>query len=421
MGWKDRIKGAAYTSPSGRRLSFDFEDLSKTYTKRGTVFDFADLDGSLVQAKGISGRRYPIRCWFHGPDCDVEADGFEALLDENGVGRLEHPLYPTVDVAPFGEITRTDNLTSGYNQVSIDVTFFVTLGVVYPTGELDLGASVSGSVDAFNAASAAQFNRQLNVAGAADTNTFKERFQALLGTAEESLRKIAETTEDVNKQFTDTVDSINRGIDVLVGTPLTLAFQMKTAIQAPGRALSAIKDRLEAYKNLAADIFGLEGAGGREDADLFLTRELFAATHVSGSIVSVINTEFNTRTEALEAAEDVLTQFRDLAAWRDDNWDTITGNSVRELPLESDLDTGEAYQELIDATALAAGFLVQISFTLKQERAITTTSERTIIDLAAELYGADFESELDFFIDSNNFSGSEILEIPRGRRVVYYV
>ena len=79
-----------------------------------------------------------------------------------------------------------------------------------------------------------------------------------------------------------------------------------------------------------------------------------------------------------------------------------------------------AYQRLQEAVAITAGFLVEISFTLKQESIIILDRPRTIVDLVAELYGT-VDDELDFFITSNNLSGSEILELPKGREIVYYI
>lgn len=84
-------------------------------------------------------------------------------------------------------------------------------------------------------------------------------------------------------------------------------------------------------------------------------------------------------------------------------------------------DTGAAYPELLDAVALAAGYLVEISFSLRQERALVLASDRAVVELCAELYGTTDDETLDFFIASNAFTGSEILSVPRGRRVVYYV
>ena len=83
-------------------------------------------------------------------------------------------------------------------------------------------------------------------------------------------------------------------------------------------------------------------------------------------------------------------------------------------------DTGEIYQPLQDAVALSAGFLVQLSFTLVQERRFILQRSRTIIDLVGELYGT-VDDQLDFFLNTNDLSGDDIIELPAGREVVYYV
>jgi hypothetical protein len=84
------------------------------------------------------------------------------------------------------------------------------------------------------------------------------------------------------------------------------------------------------------------------------------------------------------------------------------------------IDTGETYQALQQATATATGFLVELSFTLTQERRIVLDEARTIIDLVAELYGS-VDDQLDFFISTNDLSGDEFTELPAGREVVYYL
>jgi hypothetical protein len=201
---------------------------------------------------------------------------------------------------------------------------------------------------------------------------------------------------------------------LLISQPLTLAFQTAQLIQAPARALTNIRAKLDGYKNLVNSIiFGdnavAQPTRGSISSNSFHTRDLYASSYVTGSVVSVVNNKFTTKTEALTAADEVLTQLDNVTKWRDDNFKSL-----------SEIDTGAAYQKLQEAVALTAGFLVEISFSLKQERRFILTRDRTIIDLVAELYGS-IDDELDFFINSNNFSGSEILEIPKGREIVYYV
>ena len=414
MAWNDRIREAAYTSPGGTRLTFGYENVRKAVDKKTTGFEFPDADGTFVQDLGHSGRRYPLRVFFWGDDYDQEAEAFEAALLERGTGKLEHPIYGTVDVVPFGTITRRDDLKTSANQAVVEVTFWETIGLIYPAAQVGPASSVLAAVEEYNAAASEEFNDVTSLSSAVEQATFKNSYQALLGNASSGLQDIADVQDDVRSQFHAIVDSINQGIDILVAQPLTLALQTIQLIQSPARALASIEARLDAYRNLATSIIGGDGAvsipgNDSRNSNEFHTDDLYASTYVTGSVVSVVNNQFITKTEALQAAEAVLTQLEDVTNWRDENFQSL-----------GEVDTGAGYQKLQEAVALTAGFLVEISFSLKQERSIVLDRNQTIVDLAAELYGS-VDDQLDFLINSNDLSGSEILELPRGREIVYYV
>ena len=414
MAWTDRIRQAAYTSPSGVRISFDYENVSKAVDKKTTGFEFPDADGTFIQDLGHTGRRYPFQIFFWGDNYDIAANAFEAILLERGTGRLEHPIYGTVDVVPFGTITRRDDLKTAANQAIMEVTVWETTNIIYPTGQAVPAAALLAAVDEYNAAFSEEFAAITDLDSAVEQASFKNTYQGLLDSVSGGLRVIADTQENVSKQFNAIVDSINSGIDILIGQPLNLAFQTTILIQAPARALTSITARLDAYSNLlniiitGDDAITVPGNDSR-NSNNFHTRDLYASTYITGYIVSSVNNQFLIKSDAIAAAEIILDQFENVTNWRDDNFESLL-----------EIDTGKSYQQLQEAVALAAGFLVEISFSLQQERHIILERSRTIIDLVAELYGT-VDDQLDFFINTNNLSGSEILELPRGRDVVYYV
>lgn len=415
MSWNDRIKEAAYNSPSGVRVSLGFENVRRMVDKKTTGFNFPDANGTYVQDLGNTGYRYPLRVFFWGDNYDLEANIFEAALLENGIGKLDHPIYGTIDVIPFGTITRRDDLKTAANQAVVEVIFWETIRLVYPTVQTDPATSVLIAIDEYNDVVANEFEDVTSLDSAIEQSTLKNSYNALLDSADSGLQAIADTQDNVRKQFNAIVDSINNGIDILISDPLTLAFQTNQLIQAPARALTNIEARLDAYVSLANSIIIgndaiLSPGNDSSNSNKFHANDLYASGYVTGSIVSVINNQFTIKTEALVAAETILNQFDDLTVWRDANYQSL-----------SEIDTGGAYQQLQEAVALTVGFLVEISFTLKQERHIVLDHSRTFIDLAAELYGEDFETMLDFFISSNDLSGSEIIELPRGRDIVFYV
>ena len=420
MAWQDRIQEAAYTPPSGARIVFNYENVSKSIEKKTTGFEFPDADGTFVQDLGRSGRRYPLRVIFSGSDYDQDSNSFEAALIERGVGKLEHPIYGTIDVVPFGKITRRDDLKTAANQAIIEVTFWETIGLTYPVTQTDPGSSAVLAVEDYNTAASIAFAEDVSLDSTVDQVVFENTYLSLSDQVATVLQPIVDTQDNVKSKFEAIKASIDRSIDILIGEPITLALQTIQLIQTPARALTAISARLQAYGNLIDFIITGDKAiapamNNSEVYNDFYTRDLYNSTYVTGSILSSINNTFFTKPEALEAAELILSQMASITQWRDDNYQSLNSVEGRYA-----IDTGDAYQKLQEAVAITAGFLVEISFNLKQERRIILDRDRTIIDLTAELYG-EIDNKLDFLIDSNNLSGSEILEIPRGREIVYYI
>tara|TARA_R100000808_G_C2155423_1_gene167855 strand:- start:2935 stop:4179 length:1245 start_codon:yes stop_codon:yes gene_type:complete len=414
MTWEGRLKQAAYITPSGNRITFDYEDVSMNVDKRTSAFEFPEVNGTYIQDNGHSGRRFPLNIFFWGSDYDLESNAFLDALLESGVGQLDHPIYGLRDVVPFGTIERIDNLKTAANQAIFQVLFWETTGIIYPTNQGDPTTGALGAIKDFSEGASGQFGDLLDVDSAIEEVTFIDAFQQVLKTTKNALQVVADTQDNVRRQFNAINNAINESIEILVDTPITLAFQTLELIQAPGRALTSITDRLEGYGNLVESLISGNGVAVQSGNDSrvnnkFHTADLYAQGYVSGALISSVNNQFKTRTEAINSADLLFNMFDQVTEWREENFTSL------EI-----IDTGEAYQGLQEAVAITAGFLVQISFTLLQERRFTTDRSHTMVDLVGQLYG-EIDEQLDFFIDSNNLTGSEILEIPKGREIVYYV
>lgn len=468
--WENRLGQAAYTPPSGIRITFDFEDLRRVIEKKTTAFDFPDAPGQLVQDHGIGARRFPMRVFFWGADCDKQATVFEAAVSETGEGTFESPMYGEHLVVPFGGIERRDDLKTAANQVIFEVVFVKTIGAVYPSAQEDPANAVLSALELFGEAGAAEFATSLDQGSVSMEQGILDTINDLIGQVSDGLGAIAAVQDVVQDQFNDIIDTINFGIDTFIAQPLALAAQTQLLIQTPATALANINDRLDGYSNLAGNIFGASdsvsepgGPGGSgpqidsntgvgndsESSNKFHCRKLFASNYVAGAALSTIYTDtdrggagavssvqsrradaaetdvaarnkFETAEQALAAAENILNQLDAYVAWQDDNYASINGDSSDFLSTPTNTDTGGSTQALQQALGLAAGFLIQMSFSLAKERYLTLDRDRTIIDLCAELYGT-VDDVLDFFIYSNKLVGDEILELPKGKTIVYYV
>lgn len=412
MAWQDRLSEAAYTPPSGARIVFTYEELRVNTELKGTRFDFPGTEGTYVQATGASGREFPLRVYFNGADHDTDAAAFFSALRETGEALLEHPTEGRVTVVPLGRVSQRNDLVKSANETVIDVVLWETIGAIYPTDQADPASEVLTSVDDFKDATSQAFADAVSTVTGSEIAELANGAKAAVAKAKKELGPIADTVEALETQFADIADSINDGIDVLIGQPLTLAFQIVQLIHAPARAAALWQDKISAYSALAKNI----ATGSRlptvdnSARNLFAVDDAVATSAATGAILSAVNTEFKTQPDAIEAAQAVIELVDSVVAWRESNFTTLSAT-----------DTGETYQQMQAAASLCAGYLIQISFTLYQERTIITHKDRTIVDLCAELYGDAGDENLNFFINSNAFTGDEILEIPKGKRIKYYV
>lgn len=435
--WRDGINAkASYKSPkTGTVVEFDWEVVSRETPLRRAVFEFPGINDAYVQDNGFSSRVYPLACIFWGDRCDALATAFEAALIEPGVGSLNHPFYGKLNVIPMGTIVRRDDLKSAANQAIVEVSFWTTTAVVYPQSQVSPKNEIEAAALAFSLAAANQYAAATKIDKAISKANVATTVRELLKKVRGALDKVSAATASVNRQFRDIERDINFGIDVLVGQPILLARQILNLIQAPGRALLGIMSRLEGYARLAASILKTSAAVGTQqipgiagtsvklaslklkESNDFQTADLMVMSSVSGAALACLEAAFSsasearfqTRAEAVEAAVALLAQLDAAVVWREQRYDAL-----------EEVDTGESYQALQRLVALVAGLLVETSFDLAVEKRIVLDRPRTIIDLCAELYGT-VDDKLDFLINTNNLTGSEILELPRGKSIAYYV
>ncbi len=450
--WEDRLREGSYAAPSGRRLAFQFEDVSREVTLRGTVWEFPGVEGGYVQRKGFGPRRYPLNCYFSGRNHDQQATAFEALLLEHGTGRLQHPMYGPVNVTPFGDIVRRDDLVRQANQTVIEVTFFTTIGALYPSTDKLTQNEILSAIDDFDAIAAQQFADSMSLSNSLTQAASKATLRSMLLGVGDALDSISSSVTSVNEEFRDLQSVVNLGLDTFIGKPLLLARQISNLIKAPARALTGIGTRLNAYGDLARSIFGSDGgdpasrvansqtqlraikiANDFHAADLFASTAMIAAVQAAianpigadGKTVPAASTgtsqggNFTTRPQAIAAAAGLLEQMDELVIWRDRGFDALSQLQAPNMAGQQ-VDRGGSYQALTDIVASAAGFLVDVSFSLAPERQIVTDRRRTILDLAAQLHGRIDDETLNLLINSNELTGSQILELEAGTRISYF-
>ena len=385
MTWRDRAQEAAITSPSGNRFTFQYEDLERSSIKKGTVYEFPNFDGSLVVDSGRSSKRYPMRCFFSGDNHDLEANDFESAVLESGVLTLEHPIFGTVNAVCVGEITRSDARKTAANQTVIELEFLETILDFYPLAGVDYSQQIAQSVEDLTAEAADNFPKPPSRAA----------YKQIIKETSNSLRSVSDGVAGVQSEFDDIENDLNKSLETFIIDPINIGFQTLRLIQSPGRVLGNLQARLEAAGNLLNSLIG---------SAWDYNKDLNAVGALQLASLSAINSDLKIRSDATNASDTILNMLDSWRAWRES-----AGNE----------DNSEIYDKTLSMVSLTAAYLIEISFSLIPEKRVTLEESRAVIELCIELYG-DLEL-LDFFITSNDFTVNEILEIPRGREIVYYI
>ena len=452
MAWIDEISAAAYTSPGGKRMEFNYDaSVERTTALKTAESTFPDVDGAQVQSLGLGGRKFPMTAIFSGADCFKDADAFEELLCERGFGQLEHPIYGKHNVVPTGEISRTDDLVGALNESRVKVTFSETLvDRTFPEGAVSASDALSAAMDGYEAAAVAQFAQiietgsiddEIGLQAALKTQS-KSLFKGVAAMLSKAVAKAGDWQQKLNgfkrsvEGWIGKVDSIAKNAQNIATVLIkTARLPAKIAIDALAKIegySSTIKDIIEnvkkdplgfaAVRNQYAATSAMMGALVASMASGVAETAMEAGGTGSGGTASPASANsaggtasgssaggFRSRADVLAAADAVAAQFELYKEYMDS-----------QTAKDAFVDTGETYAALLDTVVASVQVMQQAAFDFPMARTVRLGRDRQVIELLCELYGADGFSRLDQFITDNALTADEIVLLPMGREVTYY-
>lgn len=455
MAWTEEISEAAYTSPSGKRIVFNYEpSVEKTTQLKTSENVFPDLDGAEIQSLGLGGKKFPMTAIFSGEDCLKDADEFESLLCERGYGELEHPVYGKHTVVPTGDISRSDNLVSGANESRVKITFSETISDrTFPDSDISAVDALDEAMDSYEEAAVSSFLEMV----ATDTIEDEIQLQNTLKTQSDTLfkgvEKIAEKTDDLQEKqamlqdlqnMKDSVSTWTSKIDTIPPNLENIARTLIQAARLPSKMIISALAKIEGYASIIRDLInnvkkdpiGLNAITNQFAATSSMVGSLVASlsfgtastaftSSVSKKTVSSSSASKNTassssasassaggfksRADVLSVASSIRGYFEEYVSYMDSQTDK-----------NAFVDTGESYSALLETVVSAIQVLEAVSFNLSSARTLTLSEDRQLLELLTELYGKDGFDKMDEFITDNKLNASEIVMIPMGREVRYY-
>jgi prophage DNA circulation protein len=428
---------ASYTSDTGATISsFAYRDVSKSKEKLSSTYEFANTNQTYVQTLGSTMLRLPIEMIFIGDNYIADAEAAFNVLDSSNYGTLQHPAYGEIDVAIVGEIKKEDRILTGIGSSTITVTFYQSIKTAYPATSLDARGNILSTITEANEAAATQASQAINIKDPVDEATwqkdilksvksFRKKVDDLLNTKSiqdltDEIQDTVNLTQSISSEITaiqrsveSNINGIAGGAVDVVGNLLTIGKQIQIFTQLPARLEISIVDRANAFIDGLSSLLGLDSKKdlvNNTNKNKFANADLQATATIAGlAEATITNTEFTTQAQAIEYIDVLLNQTEQYIAWRESQYTSL------EL-VDDDFSSYQQIQELVNLTA---GYLLELSFTLQQQKTFVCDKDYALPVIANKLYGSiDFEQRI---IADNNLQGDELFFVSKGKQIVYYV
>jgi prophage DNA circulation protein len=408
MAYKDRLRTAAYRSPSGATFTLQFDDVERQGGKKAAVHEFPQQNTADVQDLGNQAERFPLSIYFTGADYDLQADNFWRALSERGPGSLQHPRYGDIPVLPLSW-AQSEKLVNGLGAADFKIDFIrVQTQVVFPITSVASGALVSDAVQKSIKAGIDDAAELYEITNAAEAAAVKAQTLSFVEGYEDFFGGITAISEGVQTESNRLVSKITNTIDTLIDAPAELFTSVADLAALPARIGTSIVRKVDAYRLQVVSIIDTFQAIPATYAGAIANGQALLAAFGFVAEAATVG-DLTSREEAITAAEtlDAITQA------------VQQGIEATESAVPGYVASQETLAGLTDAMANARAALINQAYNLRTERRITLATERTPLDLVAEFYGGSID-ELDDFIKTNGLQGDEIILIPAGREVVYY-
>lgn len=439
MPYPERIYDASYISPSGDEILFDFEVVSRDISHRIGTFEFSGVNGTLHQDKGVSGEIYPLTVYIHGPDYDIEADRFIELAKETGPGFLYHPRWGRKRVQILS-ITQSENLVQSAGQATFNVQFQETLEREFPKTGTASQQEVTALADTAQADVIDNFADQIDV-DLLDEPDFEDEIISSANKVSETLSSVVSASQEAAATFRGYIDNIINNANDLIQRPFEYATQITSAIRVVTEIPGRISSRVQGFQNLL-NVINLRSITDAiaQTKNALLIDELLGTSTISAASESInqafnetsklsrdpkgkatitvpnADTGFQSREEVLSAVIYLQNNSNDLINKLDEGQVLFESSLLSETYIQSVQSYISPWR--VAGTVIKAG--LDLSFSLPIKRSIVLSTSRTILDLCYEFYKNVDDITLDYLILTNSLGGDDIIEVPRGKEIIFY-
>lgn len=415
MSWIEKVQSnLVITTGDGKSFTPLWVPTTKSFDFNVAEFEFPDLEGTLVRRAKAKGRKIELEIYFQGEDHLDQALAFETSSKDQRAWVLSHPMYGNMTVQPLGLVF--DN--TKYNTSKITGTVIETITDDAPkvgVSPIDKITEDKANCDIIFAENYANSV----VPDATDINDANSNVNSIYTKG----AKVAKVPD--SEKYYELFASAKADILNLTDDPLKAIQSIQAMIAAPALFATDITTRLnlliDQFAGLRATIFNIFSPNTKRlyennGAAIISSMILMTANPIPEGRSETKEKEYSSRSRVIAIIEKILGQYNNYIADLD-SLQTDNGGD-----LDSYIPDQAALMSLDDLVDYGISNLFNIALNAKQERVIFLEADSNVINLAHRFYGMDVQdTTIDEFIGNNNMGLNDLLQIKKGRKIIYYV
>lgn len=370
-------------------------------------FNFKNQRGTLVKRGQPMGRRYALEIHFQGADNIDKATAFMADSEYPYPWQISHPMYGALYVQPISiDIDDRD-----YNDSKIICSVMETLGAnTRPKINVDPVETIKAKQLSTDITTATAYEVAVPYAEATDISAMQtnaERFK-IAATA------FARTTADAVAAANAYSRALGRIESAASGTFQAIR-SMQQLINLPASFANNINNRVSFLVGQFEALYDSFTTPRQKrlyenNAGTVLT------TMCTATVTNITSSDYRSRGEVLQVADYIVNAWNSYVT----NLDTIS-TPTNDTPDSYAPNFGGIFETSVLVKYTISNLLL-LAENAAQQRIYRTEKDTNVILMAYKFYGLlPDDSTIQRVIDENNICLNEILQIKKGRDLVYYV
>lgn len=411
MSWRENIDTKlVIVTGDGKRYTPDYEITSKTTEFNNSQYNFPELDGTLVDRRRVKSPVHSLLVHFQGEDHLEVSTAFETSAKDKRIWTIYHPMYGNLNGHPIS----IEYDPTGLSKTTVTIEFMESIVINPPVVSIDPEMQIKNNSKIAQDQAIESFDTNILELSSSDRVSMNDTVSSV-NTSSQAVEKTQEEASDYLQLFKKAENAISGGIS----TGSALAQTVINVLTYPALFTAPIKTRIILLKNQFLSISNsLENITTKNEKYIYE----FNCTGLISTMAqtSVTINELGGYESAVDviAVTDIILEVYNQYI---ENLDSLQ-SEVGDTP-ESYIPDADVLNTLNGLINFTISQLYLIALSSKQERIVYLEKDSNPISLAHRFYGLKTgdDSELNNFINQNNIGLDELLQIKKGRKLVYYV